>query len=74
MPHMNGYELTRYIRHDPRLQDIPIIMITSRAGSKHRQKALALGVEFYLNKPYREEELLAHIQQLQEQGRSGHGE
>ncbi len=64
MPHMNGYELTRYIRNDARLKDIPIIMITSRSGTKHRQKALALGVELYLSKPYREDELLKHIQQL----------
>ena len=69
MPHMNGYELTRYIRSDARLKDIPIIMITSRSGEKHRQKALALGVEVYLSKPYREDELLKHIQQLQAPGR-----
>ncbi len=65
MPHMNGYELTRYIRNDADLKDIPIIMISSRSGEKHRQKALALGVEVYLSKPYQEDELLEHIRQLQ---------
>ncbi len=64
MPHMNGYELTRYIRNDARLKNIPIIMITSRSGEKHRQKALALGVEAFLSKPYREDELLKLIQQM----------
>ncbi len=64
MPRMDGYELTAYVRNDPRLRDIPIIMITSRAGDKHRDKALALGVNLYMTKPYQEEQLLKSIQTL----------
>jgi len=61
MPRMDGYELTRHIRRSPRLQHIPIIMITSRTGEKHRRLALELGVNRYLGKPYQEAELLDEI-------------
>ena len=71
MPHMNGYELTRYIRSDAALKEIPVIMISSRSGEKHRQQAQALGVDVYLSKPYREEELLEHIQRFQMPARAG---
>jgi len=62
MPRMDGYELATHMRNDERFRDIPIIMITSRTGEKHRQRALQIGVEQYLGKPYQESELLEHIQ------------
>jgi len=61
MPRMDGYELARHMRSTPELSDIPIIMITSRSGDKHRDRALELGVRRYLGKPYQEAELLEHI-------------
>jgi chemosensory pili system protein ChpA (sensor histidine kinase/response regulator) len=61
MPRMDGYELTRHIRRSPRLEAIPIIMITSRTGEKHRRLAMELGVNRYLGKPYQEAELLDEI-------------
>jgi len=61
MPRMDGYELARHIRSTPELADIPIIMITSRTGDKHRQRAMELGVQRYLGKPYQEAELLENI-------------
>ena len=61
MPRMDGYELARHMRSTPELSDIPIIMITSRSGEKHRDRALELGVRRYLGKPYQEAELLEHI-------------
>jgi len=64
MPRMDGYELARHIRHTPELSDIPIIMITSRTGEKHRQRAMELGVNRYLGKPYQETELLENIYTL----------
>ncbi len=64
MPRMDGYELARHIRHTPELADIPIIMITSRTGEKHRQRAMELGVNRYLGKPYQETELLENIYTL----------
>ena len=64
MPRMDGYELTRHIRRSERLQHLPIIMITSRTGAKHREYAVQLGVNRYLGKPYQESELLAEINSL----------
>ncbi len=64
MPRMDGFELATYIRNDERLKDLPIIMITSRTGSKHKEKAMAIGVNQYLGKPYQEEELMKNINSL----------
>ncbi len=64
MPRMDGYELARHIRNTPDLEDIPIIMITSRTGEKHRNRALELGVNRYLGKPYQEADLLENIYEL----------
>ena len=61
MPRMDGFDLTKNIRASDRLQDIPIIMITSRTADKHRNHALSLGVDVFLGKPYAEEELLRHV-------------
>ncbi|QHQ40936.1 Hpt domain-containing protein [Microbulbifer hydrolyticus] len=61
MPRMDGFEVARNIRSSSRLRDIPIIMITSRTGKKHRDHALSLGVNHYLGKPYQEEVLLSAI-------------
>lgn len=64
MPRMDGFEVASFIRHDDRLQAIPICMITSRSGEKHRERALAIGVNEYLGKPFQETELLETIQRL----------
>ncbi|HKT30303.1 response regulator, partial [Dyella sp.] len=67
MPRMDGYELATQMKSDPRLRHVPIIMITSRTGEKHRQRAFDIGVERYLGKPYQEAELLAQISEVLEQ-------
>jgi chemosensory pili system protein ChpA (sensor histidine kinase/response regulator) len=64
MPRMDGYELAQTMRGDPRLRDVPIIMITSRTGDKHRQRAFEIGVNRYLGKPYQEPELIRHVFEL----------
>jgi chemosensory pili system protein ChpA (sensor histidine kinase/response regulator) len=61
MPRMDGFDLTRNVRDDVRTKHIPIIMITSRTASKHRNYAMELGVNEYLGKPYQESELLRLI-------------
>lgn len=61
MPRMDGYELATYVKNDSRLKHIPIIMITSRTGDKHRQRAMEIGVERYLGKPYQEVDLLKNV-------------
>jgi len=61
MPHMDGFDLARAVRADPRSADIPFIIISSRVGQKHRDIALALGVNHYLGKPYSEDTLMALV-------------
>ena len=64
MPRMDGYEVASHVRNDPRLKEIPIVMITSRVGEKHRARAIELGVNDYLGKPYQEAQLLDAIEPL----------
>ncbi|HPF25348.1 MAG TPA: Hpt domain-containing protein [Steroidobacteraceae bacterium] len=70
MPRMDGYEVAGQVRNDPRLADVPIIMITSRVGEKHRARAIELGVDDYLGKPYQEAQLLEAIEPLVQRRRS----
>jgi chemosensory pili system protein ChpA (sensor histidine kinase/response regulator) len=64
MPRMDGYELATAMKADARLRNVPIIMITSRTGEKHRQRAFEIGVQRYLGKPYQEHELLRNVFEL----------
>ena len=70
MPRMDGYELATTMKADPRLANVPIIMITSRTGDKHRQRAMDIGVNRYLGKPYQENELMRNVFSLLEAARS----
>jgi chemosensory pili system protein ChpA (sensor histidine kinase/response regulator) len=63
MPRMDGFEVATQIRQHERLKELPIIMITSRSGQKHRDHAMAIGVNDYLSKPYQESVLLESIAQ-----------
>jgi chemosensory pili system protein ChpA (sensor histidine kinase/response regulator) len=58
MPRMDGFDLVRHIRADHRLDNVPVIMITSRTADKHRNLAIEIGANHYLGKPYNEDELL----------------
>ena len=66
MPRMDGFEVASLVRHDARLKNVPIIMITSRTGQKHRDRAAAIGVNEYLGKPFQEGQLLETIASLVE--------
>ncbi|MDN3502477.1 Hpt domain-containing protein [Psychrobacter sp. 5A.1] len=68
MPRMDGFEVATQVRHSKRLQHIPIIMITSRTGEKHRERALEIGVNDYMGKPFQEKELLNKMQKLLGEG------
>ena len=72
MPRMDGYELATEMKGSARLRQVPIVMITSRTGDKHRQRAFDLGVNRYLGKPYQETELLRNVSELLGMGRD-HG-
>ncbi|MBT8097614.1 MAG: response regulator, partial [Woeseia sp.] len=64
MPRMDGYEFATHVRNDERVSDVPIIMITSRVGDKHRARAIEIGVNDYLGKPYQDSQLLDAIARL----------
>jgi chemosensory pili system protein ChpA (sensor histidine kinase/response regulator) len=64
MPRMDGYELATAMRADPRYAAVPIVMITSRSGEKHRQRAFEIGVQRYLGKPYQELDLMRNVYDL----------
>jgi chemosensory pili system protein ChpA (sensor histidine kinase/response regulator) len=66
MPRMDGYQLLEHLRADARLRHIPVVMITSRAGQKHRKKARTAGANAYLTKPYQEAELIEQVGELLE--------
>jgi chemosensory pili system protein ChpA (sensor histidine kinase/response regulator) len=64
MPRMDGYELATAMKADARFKDVPIVMITSRTGDKHRQRAFDIGVQRYLGKPYQELDLMRNVYDL----------
>ncbi|NJN45476.1 MAG: response regulator, partial [Candidatus Competibacteraceae bacterium] len=64
MPRMDGFEVAAHIRNQTHLHHIPIIMVTSRGGEKHRARAAKLGVNDYLTKPYQEEQMIQSIRRI----------
>lgn len=69
MPRMDGFEVANHIRHNPRLQHIPIVMITSRTGEKHRERAFGIGVNEYMGKPFQEQMLLDTLARFTQQAK-----
>ncbi|HKW88036.1 MAG TPA: response regulator [Candidatus Acidoferrales bacterium] len=64
MPRMNGYELMSHLRQNPDTRRIPVLVVTSRAGAKHRDRALKEGASGFLTKPVQEDQLLGAISQI----------
>ncbi len=69
MPRMTGYDLLAHLRGTPEFAGLPVAMITSRSGAKHRQKALDLGADDYVVKPYQDDDLIALVERLAAGGR-----
>ncbi|MDQ5911705.1 MAG: hypothetical protein QG599_3803 [Pseudomonadota bacterium] len=64
MPRMDGFEVVAHVRNQSLLRHLPIIMVTSRGGDKHRDRAMSLGVNDYLTKPYQEDQLMESIRNI----------
>jgi chemosensory pili system protein ChpA (sensor histidine kinase/response regulator) len=64
MPRTNGYELLMHLRQTPETKHIPVMVVTSRAGAKHRDRAIKEGAAAFLTKPVQEEQLLAAVSDL----------
>jgi len=69
MPRMDGYELMSKLKGQEAYRDVPLVVLTSRAGKKHRRKALDLGASEYVVKPYQDEALLGIIRHLVQESR-----
>ena len=64
MPRMTGYELMVQLRQSPSTRRIPVMVVTSRAGAKHRDRAMKEGAAAFLTKPVQEDQLIAAVEQL----------
>ena len=64
MPRTNGYELMMHLRQTPETRHIPVMVVTSRAGEKHRDRATKEGASAFLTKPVQDEQLIAAVQEL----------
>ena len=64
MPRTNGYELLSHLRQDPQTRGIPVMVVTSRAGAKHRDRALKEGAAAFLTKPVQEDQFIAAVGKL----------
>ena len=64
LPGMDGYEVCRYMRSDPQLANLPILMLTAKAGPRDEQEGFRAGADDYLTKPVDLSELMQRIQTL----------
>jgi chemosensory pili system protein ChpA (sensor histidine kinase/response regulator) len=64
MPRMNGYELMAHLRQNPVTQRIPVLVVTSRAGAKHRDRAMKEGASGFMTKPVQEDQLISTVESL----------
>src|SRR5437763_807690 len=71
MPRTNGYELMAHLRQDPQTRDIPVMVVTSRAGAKHRERAVKEGAASFLTKPVQEDQFIATVKKLVGDAASG---
>ena len=64
MPRTNGYELLSHLRNDPQNRSTPVMVVTSRAGAKHRERAMKEGASAFLTKPVQEDHFIAAVGRL----------
>jgi chemosensory pili system protein ChpA (sensor histidine kinase/response regulator) len=64
MPRTNGYELLNHLRQSPETRDIPVMVVTSRAGAKHRERAMKEGAVAFMIKPVQEDQFISAVTNL----------
>ncbi|PSO92196.1 MAG: hypothetical protein BRC48_14635 [Cyanobacteria bacterium QS_9_48_30] len=62
MPRLDGYGFLSHVRSNPSCKHLPVVMLTSRSGDKHRQLAMNMGATGYFSKPFQQQELLQPLQ------------
>ena len=68
MPDINGLELLSFVRRSPNLAHVPVLVVTSEGSERDKEKALALGANAYLVKPFAAESLLDAVRELLPKG------
>jgi signal transduction histidine kinase/ActR/RegA family two-component response regulator len=71
MPRLDGFGLLRALRADPATRDVPVVMLTARAGQEAAVEGLEAGADDYLAKPFQAAELLARVRVAAERGAGG---
>ena len=74
MPRMHGYELIRELRFLPAFKELPIVVVSSRSGSKHQEQARTLGATEYLTKPFTPKTIESVLAALLQRRRAARGE
>ena len=64
MPRTNGYELLAHLRQDPMTRSLPVMVVTSRAGAKHRDRAMKEGAAAFMTKPVQEDQFITAVTRL----------
>ncbi len=64
LPGMDGFHVARMLKYDTQYKDIPIIMLTAKAGENDRKTGEEVGADAFMNKPFEAEKLLAKIREL----------
>ncbi|RLD17381.1 MAG: response regulator [Caldiserica bacterium] len=74
MPGMNGYEICRKIRENPKTKDKPVLMLTALGMGEDFEKALEVGANWYIVKPFKPQQLIERISMLLEEKKGGENE
>jgi twitching motility two-component system response regulator PilH len=64
MPRMNGYEVCRRLKSDPKTQDVPVVMCSSKGEEFDRYWGMKQGADAYIAKPFQPQELVGTVKQL----------
>src|SRR5262249_11113092 len=64
MPRTNGYELLNHLRQNEETRNIPVMVVTSRAGAEHRERAMKEGTAEFLTKPVQEDQFIGTVSRL----------
>lgn len=64
LPDIDGFEVCRYIRNNPRLGDVPVVMLTAKKSQEDRDRGLLCGANSYLNKPFKSSIIIDEITRL----------
>lgn len=64
LPEMDGYEILRQLRSDPRAENLPVLMLTAKGQREDRETALECGADLFITKPFANAELVAAVEEL----------